>query len=130
MQSIIQKSVLIFIVMFAILSQSLIYDSGLCFMRTYRQICTCNHNSKREIHSKIISKSDCHDAKKAVHICACKKSKNPNEISNLIKQTFFISSFNLTNFSIHLTKYIVPNPIYLVNLRGFGLILIKPPRLV
>ena len=126
MQSLIQKSILSFIIIFAVLSQSLIYDSGLCFMRTVRQICTCNHNSVREIHSKDLAKSDCHDTKKTVHICSCKKPKNPNELSNLIKQIFFISFFNSSKISIQLRKYILPVSNHLVNLKGFGLTLIKP----
>jgi hypothetical protein len=128
MRNIFQTVVISFISISAILSQSLIYDSGLCYMRNIRQICTCNHNSKKEIHSENSKKTDCHDAKKTSHICSCKKNKNPNELSNLIKQTFFLSRIENTLF-IHLTKYILPTPNLISNLKGYRLILIKPPRL-
>ena len=128
MRSVIQKSILSFIIIFAVLSQSLIYDSGLCFMRKVRQICTCNHNSKKEIHSKSSVKSDCHDIKKTVHVCSCKKTKNPNELSNLIKQTFFITTNTLSVLSIQLTHYIFPISNSISNHKGYQLTLIKPPK--
>jgi hypothetical protein len=127
MKTLFAKVVISLLIVFAILSQSLIYDSGLCYMRKFRQICTCNHNSKKEVHSQV-SKSDCHDSTKVTHICSCKKNKNPNELSNLIKQTFFLSEIQNTLF-IHLTKYILPTPNLISNLKGYRLILIKPPRL-
>lgn len=128
LRNLIFKALLTFILNFSILSQSLIYDSGFCYMRKFRQVCTCNHNSKKEIHSKVSGKSDCHDANKKTHICSCKKTKNPNEISNLIKQTFFIANLE-SNFFIHLTKYTVSNSSPVVDLSGYKLTLIKPPKL-
>jgi len=129
MRGVIRKSILSFIIIFAILSQSLIYDSGLCYMRKVRQICTCNHNSKKEIHSKSSTKSDCHNLKKTVHICSCKKTKNPNELSNFIKQTFLINTNTLSVISIQLTNYIFPVSNSISNHKGYQLTLIKPPRL-
>lgn len=127
MKTLISKVIISFLVMFAILSQSLIYDSGLCYMRGVRQICKCNHNSKKEVHSNI-SKSDCHNARKVIHICSCKKTKNPNEISNLIKQTLFLTG-NQNTIYICLIKYILSTPNLYSDLKGFRLILVKPPRL-
>lgn len=127
MKTLFLKVVISAVIVFAILSQSLVYDSGLCYMRKFRQICTCNHNSKKEIHSRV-SKSDCHDAKKITHICSCKKNKNPNELSNLIKQTFLLSTIQ-NNLFIYLTKYILPTPYLISNLKGYQLTLIKPPRI-
>lgn len=126
MKTLFSKVIICSLAMFAILSQSLIYDSGLCYMRNYRQICKCNHNSKKEIHSNL-AKSDCHNAKQVTHICSCKKNKNPNELSNIIKQTFFLSRIQNT-LSIHLTSYILPTSNFISNLKGYRLILIKPPR--
>lgn len=110
-----------------VFAQSVIYDSGLCYMRKFRQVCICNHNSKREIH-KQTNKSDCHDPHKTIHVCKCKKQKNPNELSNLLKQTFIF--WNFTNFvSIRLTKFIPDFSTHKINLTGFEITLIKPPRL-
>lgn len=129
MRFLIQKAVLSSIIIFAILSQSLIYDSGLCYMRKFRQVCTCNHNSQKEIHAKPSSKTDCHEIKKAVHVCSCKKTKNPNELSNLLKQTFFLTTNTLSDLSVQLTsyKFLISNSIS--NLQGYELLLIKPPRM-
>jgi hypothetical protein len=126
----IQKALISSIIIFAVLSQSLVYDSGLCYMRTYRQVCTCNHNSQKEIHSKPTSKTDCHEVKKTVHVCSCKKTKNPNELSNLLKQTFFLTSNTLSSLSIHLTHYLFITSNSISNLQGYQLILIKPPRVI
>ncbi len=128
MQKVIKKSVFTCIIISAVLSQSLIYDSGLCFMRKVRQVCICNHNSKKEAHFKSYAKSDCHDINKAVHICSCKKTKNPNELSNLLKQTFTLPSYNFSNFTIQLTQHIFPISNLISNLKGYQLTLIKPPR--
>ncbi len=125
----IQKAVLSLIIIFAILSQSLIYDSGLCYMRKIRQVCICNHNSQKEIHSKPTSKTDCHEIKKTVHVCSCKKTKNPNELSNLLKQTFFLSTATVSNLSIQLTHYVFLTSNSTSNLQGYQLTLIKPPRM-
>lgn len=128
MRNIFQTFFVICISISAILSQSLVYDSGLCYMRKVRQVCNCNHNSKKEIHTNQKSKSDCHDAKKTIHVCACKKHKNPNELSNLIKQIFFIVSDNCS-LSIQFTKLFILFPNFLADLSGYQLTLIKPPRL-
>ena len=119
-----------FFLVSAILSQSIIYDSGLCYMRQVRQICSCNHNSQKEIHTKAktLSKSDCHDHKKTIHVCACKKHKNPNELSNLLKQTLFLTS-NQALLSIHFTSYYFSLSNQIADLAGYHLTLIKPPRI-
>lgn len=110
-----------------VLAQSIIYDSGLCYMRKYREICKCNHNSRKEIHKPTSRTSDCLDNTKAVHICACKKTKNPNEISNLIKQTFL--NIQEKNFLyIHFIKYLPSLSYQIFYLDGYKLTLIKPPR--
>ncbi len=121
------KLILGLMVSVSVLAQSLIYDSGLCYMRTYRQICTCNHNSKKEIHRQT-NKSDCHDKSKSVHICSCKKSKNPNELSNLLKQIFFLWQGN-QDLALEFIKFNYSTLLKDVILNGYGLTLIKPPRL-
>lgn len=119
-----------FFLVSAILSQSIIYDTGLCYLRRIRQICSCNHNSQKEIHSKAktLSKSDCHDHKKIIHVCSCKKHKNPNELSNLLKQTFFLAT-NHTFLSIQYTSFYFDLSNQKANLAGYHLTLIKPPRI-
>ena len=114
----------------AIFSQSIVYDSGLSYMRKIRQVCICNHHSKIEIHRNVksLSKSDCHDYKKTIHVCSCKKHKNPNELSNLLKQTFFLAS-NQAFLSIQFTSYFFSLSNHIADFEGYHLTLIKPPRL-
>ncbi len=126
----VKKSILALIVIFAILSQSLVYDSGLCYIRKIRQICACNHSSKHEIHSNSDAKTDCHEIKKIKTVCSCKKTKNPNELSNLLKQIFFITANTLSSFSIQRTSYLLITSNSISNLQGYELTLIKPPRMI
>jgi hypothetical protein len=124
-----EKAVISCIIIFSILSQSLIYDSGLCYMRKVRHVCTCNHNSKKEIHSTKISKTDCHDLEKIIHVCSCKTTKNPNELSNFIKQIFIFTELNLSSIDFKLVKYAFLISLNFPILEGFHLTLIKPPKL-
>ena len=107
--------------------QSIFIDSN-CYSSNKRVFCTCNHNSKKEIHSYISKTSNCHDSiSQKRHICSCKKPKNQSEIINQLKQIkFYINQYSITKPYFKTLYYFN----YFLTLQNYNYIykLIKPPR--
>ncbi len=126
MKSIFLKCIFSLLSATTIFSQSIFFDSGYSSLIEVRQICKCNHNSTKEIHSKAI-KSNCHEKLEIRHSCKCKKTPHPNEITNQIKQIQILPT--QFSFSIYFNfLYSINNLNIFTNLKGFTISILRPPR--
>lgn len=97
-------------------------------------ICSCNHNSKNEIHStvnpiSIKSKSTCHITKPGEkHICHCKKQGASTKYLSQLSSLIYIL-FPLDDISPKLQISFPVIGLLMSLLDGFQLKLIKPPRI-
>jgi hypothetical protein len=120
------KTILIVGMGLLVFFQTIYIDSNY-YSSNKRVFCTCNHNSKKEIH--LTSKAtNCHDSiKQSRHICSCKKLKNQSEIINQLKQIkFSIAQFTILKPNLKTLYYFSPSLTH----QNYNYVykLIKPPR--